>query len=414
LNIVQLLGILIEQCSQNKQEFTPMSIKSQINQNRPNMLSRRKLLALGGALALGVASTKVWPAEGIFNACLADGLPNDVRDHEIFRAAWEGINPAQYWDCHAHLIGIGDSNSGTWVNPNMRSFWHPIQRAQFSFYLNAACANKDGSVDEQVVARLRLLLSEFPVGAKSMLLAFDYYHDQNGNADTRKSTFHTPNAYASKLAQLFPDRFEWIASIHPYRKDAVSALTDAIAHGARAIKWLPPAMGIDPSSPKCDAFYAVLAQHGVPLLSHAGHEHAVDAADLQHLGNPLLLRRPLEAGVRVIIAHCASVGSGMDIDKGPNGPETPNIDLFARLMAEQRYENKLFSDISAITQINRDDATLRRIFSERDWHPRLLNGSDYPLPGVVPLFSLRGFVKKGYLIESEAKVLTKIREHNAL
>ena len=34
-------------------------------------------------------------------------------------------------------------------------------------------------------------------------------------------------------------------SIHPYRPDAVAALEQAKADGARAVKWLPPAMGID-------------------------------------------------------------------------------------------------------------------------------------------------------------------------
>ena len=194
----------------------------------------------------------------------------------------------------------------------------------------------------------------------------------------------------------------------------MEVLNDAIKRGARALKWLPPAMGIDPSSPRCDAFYATLARHNIPLLSHAGHEHAVDAAELQRLGNPLLLRRALDHGVRVIIAHCASLGNSTDLDKGPNGPQTPNIELFTRLMGEQRYEQHVFADISAITQMNRSDATLRRIFTERDWHPRLLNGSDYPLPGIVPLISLRGFVRKGYLSRADADVLSKIRSHNAL
>lgn len=377
-------------------------------------LSRRQFISLGGALALGYTATRVWPADGILNPCLAEELPDALRNHELVRAAWEGIDPAQYWDCHTHLVGIGDGNYGTWINPNLRSLQHPIQRAQFEFYLNAACATQDLHVDDQFVARLRHLLGDFPAGAKSMLLAFDYYHDETGRPVPQRSTFHTPNEYAAQLAKLVPGRFEWIASIHPYRPDAVEALTNAIAHGARAVKWLPPAMGIDPSSPRCDAFYETLARHNIPLLSHAGHEHAVDAAELQRLGNPLLLRRALDHGVRVILAHCASIGAGADLDQGPNGPQTPNIELFARLMRETRYENHLFADISAITQMNRSDATLRRIFTERDWHPRLVNGSDYPLPGIVPLFSLRGFVRSGYLARAEADVLSKIREYNPL
>ena len=378
------------------------------------MINRRKFLTLGGTLALSCATQRAGAADLLFNSCLPGGLPDALRNHELVRAAWDGIDPAQYWDCHTHLLGVGDANDGTWINPHLRSLLHPVKRTQFAFYLNAACVTQDQNIDEQFVARLRMQLEELPTGAKAMLLAFDYYHDEDGRPDLQRSTFHTPNEYAAQLAQRIPERFEWIASIHPYRPDAVEALNAAIARGARAVKWLPPAMAIDPSSPRCDAFYATLARHHIPLLTHAGHEHAVDAAELQRLGNPLLLRRALDHGVRVIIAHCASLGENADLDRGPAGPQVPNIELFARLMRESRYEKHLFGDISAITQINRSDTTLRRIFTERDWHPRLVNGSDYPLPGIVPLFWLRGFVRKGYLARADADVLSQIRSHNAL
>lgn len=385
------------------------------NQTPGLKMSRRKFLMGTAALTLGYAATRAWPNDGLLNACLANDIPDSLLNHELVKAAWEGIDATQFWDCHTHLVGIGDGvGTGTWVNPNLRSIMHPFQRIQFAFYLNASCANQERDVDSQFVARLRLLLNEFPAGAKAMLLAFDYYHDQDGLPDKTRSTFHTPNTYAAKLAHAFPERFEWIASIHPYQTDALEELKSAIAHGARAVKWLPPAMGIDPASPRCDAFYEMLAHHNIPLLTHAGHEHAVDAAQLQELGNPLLLRRALDHGVRVILAHCASLGTSVDRDKGSHGPQTANIDLFARLMLEPRYEHLLFADISAITQMNRNDATLRRIFHESNWHPRLLNGSDYPLPGIVPLFSLSRFVDRGYLSSSKATVLSKIREYNPL
>src|SRR4029453_8743949 len=86
-----------------------------------------------------------------------------------------------------------------------------------------------------------------------------------------------PDQYAAAVAQRFPHRFEWAASIHPYRRDAVDALATARSRGARAVKWLPNSMGIDPASPRCDTFYAALAQTGVPLLTHAGHEGTVDS-----------------------------------------------------------------------------------------------------------------------------------------
>ena len=104
------------------------------------------------------------------------------------------------------------------------------------------------------------------------------------------------------------------------------------------------------------------------------------------LGNPLRLRRPLDAGVRVVVAHCASLGTGHDLDRD-GAPAVPNFDLFARLMDEPRYARNLAGDISAVTQGNRMDV-VATLLARRDWHARLLNGSDYPLPGVLPLVSL--------------------------
>ena len=49
-----------------------------------------------------------------------------------------------------------------------------------------------------------------------------------------------------------------------------------------------------------------------------------------------------------------------------------------------------------------------------DWHGRLLNGSDYPLPGVFPLFSMTAMVERGYIDETQAKTIRAIRPHNPL
>jgi mannonate dehydratase len=57
---------------------------------------------------------------------------------------------------------------------------------------------------------------------------------------------------------------------------------------------------------------------------------------------------------------------------------------------------------------------LRVLLEHQEWHSRLLNGSDYPLPAVMPLFSLVGMVGAGYLGEAEAEVLSAIRRYNPL
>jgi mannonate dehydratase len=377
-------------------------------------LTRRKAILGIAGMGLAGLAYRYWPEDGFSNPCPLDPLPKELLAHDLVQAAWQGIDPARFRDVHVHLIGTGDSGSGMWVNPDMQSLAHPIQWLQRAFYLNASCTPDNGRSDLAYVERLYWLLEQLPAGAKSLLLAFDWFHDERGRRVPEASAFHTPNAWAASLASKYPERFEWIASIHPYRRDAVELLRKAARNGARAVKWLPPAQGMDPASPLCDSFYEAAVELDIPLLVHAGAELAVHGGNTEDFGNPLRLRRPLEHGVRVIVAHCASLGSGPDLDIGPRGPSVPSFELFSRMMDEPRYEGLLFGEISAVTQINRVGNGLKALIRRDDWHPRLLNGSDYPLPGILPLFSLQQLERRGYIQPAEARALSAIRKYNPL
>ncbi len=247
-----------------------------------------------------------------------------------------------------------------------------------------------------------------------MLLAFDYHYDEQGQRRPDLSTFSVSNEYTQAVAARH-ERLEWICSVHPYREDALDALRWSAARGARAVKWLPPAMGMDPSSPRCDPFFELMKELGIPLLSHAGDEFAVRASGHQNLGNPLLLRRALDHGVRVIVAHCASQGVGQDFrQRGKPKSEVSNFSLLMDMMRDPAYENLLYGDISATTQINRAPEALRALLAADDIHDRLLNGSDYPLPGIVPLFSDRQLVKLGLIDPEVAPVVFELQNHNPL
>jgi predicted TIM-barrel fold metal-dependent hydrolase len=376
--------------------------------------TRRRILYTGCVAALGAAGAwRYWPEQGIVNPCRA-ALPPHLANHELVQAAWSGIDAQRVWDSHAHLVGTGDGGSGIWINPEMGSLLHPLQYAQRLFFLNAGCAHDaPGSADESFVERMRNLLDGMRPGAKLVLLAFDYAYRDDGTIAREDSSFYTPNDYAQRVARAFPGQFEWAASIHPYRKDALAALEHAGRNGARAVKWLPAAMGIDPASPRCDGFYAALAKLDMPLVSHAGMERAVIAAR-QGLGNPLKLRRALEHGVRVVVAHCASMGEDRDLDRGETGPLVDSFSLFARLMDDPRFEGRVFGDLSAMTQLNRAGGALARVIERGDWHARLLNGSDYPLPGIMPLYSVDYMVEMKYITPAMAPVLSEIRQHNPL
>jgi mannonate dehydratase len=380
-------------------------------------LNRRRFLygaAAVAAGAAGLAAWRYWPEQGLWNPCLAR-LPRRLAEHDLVRAAWDGLDPLKIWDSHAHLIGSGDSGSGITVNPRMESLLSPVEYARRLFFLNAGCAHEaPGSVDRAYVERMHNLLDGMRPGVKLLLFAFERAYGEDGRPDPERTSFYVPDAYARDMAREHPRYFEWAASIHPYREDCVEALERATRDGARAVKWLPAAMGIDPASPRCDRFYHALARLDVPLISHAGLERAVLGGYTQDYGNPLRLRRALAIGVRVVVAHCASMGEDRDLDRGPDGPSVDSFELFARMMDEPRHERRLFADISAMTQVNRAGPALARVIERTDWHSRLLNGSDYPLPGVMPIFSVDYLVSLGLMREQAAPVLKEIRAHNPL
>lgn len=367
-------------------------------------------------MAGGLGYWRYWPEDGLWNPCLPGPLPRALVNHNLVRDAFKGIDAARLWDVHVHLVGTGDfvRNGEVWVNPKMSSWAHPLLKTQLSFYLNGSCVREAETVDRSYITRLSGLMNDFPLGARCMLMAFDHRYNGKGEIDMENTPFHIANRYAAQTAHARPERFEWIASVNPHRDDAVAELDKAVVSGARAVKWLPQAMGIDPASPRCDAFYAALVKHNIPLLSHAGREQAVESKEDADFGNPLKLRRPLEKGVRVIVAHCASLGEYPDTDAGKKGSTATGFELFSRMMSEQQHQSRLMGDISGVLLINRVGTPLERIVRNTHWHSRLLNGSDYPLPGVLPVTAVKDMVSRRYLTAAQAELLILLRRYNPL
>jgi mannonate dehydratase len=119
--------------------------------------------------------------------------------------------------------------------------------------------------------------------------------------------------------------------------------------------------------------------------------------------------------VRVLAAHCASLGVDADLDAAEaERGELASFDLFLRLMGERQYEGRLFGEISALTQLNRSGRPLRELLAAQELHPRLVNGSDYPLPAVDPLVSTRSLVGRGLLDAAERGPLNEVFRANPL
>jgi len=331
---------------------------------------------------------------------------------DLIKRAFEDIDPARLLDYHTHVAGIGTGGSGAFINPKMRTWRHPFHRIKFKVYVSAGGVADETKADTQIVERLTRLISNIEGHGKHCLLAFDKNYHRDGSANLAKTEFYVPNDHVFAVARAHPDFFEPVISVNPYRPDALEELERGKKHGARIVKWLPNAMGIDPSDELCDPFYQRMKQLGLVLLSHGGEEKAVEAEEDQKLGNPLLLRRALEHSVKVIVAHCAGLGDNEDLDD-PQRRRLSNFELFLRLMSEKPYAGLLFADISAMTQYNRAGA-LRTILAREDLHERLVNGSDYPLPAINILIRTGGLVKQGYITAEERTWLNEIYDYNPL
>jgi len=340
-------------------------------------MTRRRWLGLAGAGVLGLLGLRF----------VVPPLMRSRASRKLSAAAaafaercFEGIDRSRQWDMHAHLIGIGAGGTGCRIDPSMLSHLHPVKRLQFDVYKAGAGIDDPETADADFVVRLLTLHRGMNPQGKLLLLAMDHYVTADGKERTDLSPLFVPNEYALQLAAEHPE-FEACASIHPYRADCVDRLDAVAASGARAIKWIPNSMGIDPASPLCDRFYRRLAELGLPLLTHGGKEYAVDARRHQEFGNPQRLRRALDAGVRVIVAHCAAMGWFHDLDtRGKR--KVASFDLFMRMFTDKQYAPNLFGDISTLAHVHHGPRPLARLLKARELHTRLLYGTDYPLPAL--------------------------------
>jgi predicted TIM-barrel fold metal-dependent hydrolase len=345
--------------------------------------------------------------------------PSQLKDRlspkasDLVKKSFEDLDDARLLDYHTHIAGVGSRGTGAFVNPKMRTWAHPLHRLKFEVYLSAAGVEEEEDADDRFVSRLTDLVRHTGRRSRHRILAFDKNYLPDGTANLEKTEFYVPNEYIFSLAETHADIFEPVISVNPYRADACAELERWAARGARCVKWLPNAMGIDPSDERCDPFYRKMKHLGLVLLSHGGEERAVEAEEDQRFGNPLLLRRPLEHGVKTIVAHCAGLGTSVDLED-PARKHVSNFRLFLRLMEDKRYDGLVFGDISAMTQVNRIGEPLSTILAREDLHARLVNGSDYPLPAVNALIRTRPLVRVGYLDANEREPLRELYGFNPL
>jgi len=324
---------------------------------------------------------------------------------QLIDQAFEDIPINELRDHHVHMIG-------TSINPRLLTWAHPIEYIKTKVYLSASKVDNFKNAKKQYIQRLVELIRSIPNHGKYYILAFDHYYHKDGTLDLHKSAFYTSNQYVFELSQEYPDIFIPVMSVHPYRKDALTEVQKWADKGVRWIKWLPNAQGMDASDPQNDRYYQLMKKHNLILLTHVGKEQAIDANEGQALGNPLLFKRPLDMGITIVMAHCGSLGENKDFEN--NNITTPSFELFMRMMKNPKYDGLLYGDISAITQFNRLPSPLLTLLKHKEIHHRLINGSDYPLPGINMIIQTKSLVKYGFITEQERLALNEIYHYNPL
>jgi len=344
-----------------------------------------------------------------------EDLETQISDsaRSLIEKSFADLEGYELLDYHTHILGLGTGCEGCFVHPASYDFFSPMRRLRFNIYMNASGINSPERTDQEYLDRLVRLIRGTKYPMKSAILAFDKHYNLDGSENLEKTEFYVPNSYVYKLSKKYPDIFIPVISVHPYRVDAIEELDRWGRKGARIVKWLPNAMGIDPSHPRTIDFYRTMKRYEMILLSHAGDEKAVHAEDDQKLGNPLLLRTPLNHGVKVIMAHNASLGTCDDLDN-PGNRKVPCFDLFLKMMEEERYEGLLYGEISAMLQYNRMPVPMQEILRRPELHARLVNGTDYPLVAVNVLIRTSELAEDGFITEQEREDLNEIYNFNPL
>lgn len=265
-------------------------------------------------------------------------------------------------DCHVHIVGNGSAGSGCRIF--VRKVQHKILVRVMLGSLGLPPDLLDGDLDRVYAGLLLRWVRESSLD-RIVILAMDYVHDEDGTRREDLGSFYVPNDYVLQLARENPAEFIPAVSIHPARADALDELDKCIAGGARVMKILPNCHNINCSDRRYEKFWRKMADARMPLLAHTGGELSLPVINKAY-ADPAVLTLPLECGVPVIAAHCATSSHPFDADYS---------EKFLGML--KKFPN-LYGDSSALNTPFRSKHYRRLIDS--GLAERIIHGSDIPIP----------------------------------
>lgn len=289
------------------------------------------------------------------------GAPNSssARDGVGFGRSGLETGAPRPIDAHVHIVGNGLRGSGCWLKTDVFHrplYWFMLRHIGVEVSLNAP------EFDDAYTHHLARLVQESSLSA-AIILAQDEVYQTNG-AKMNFGSFYVPNEYILKLAREHAE-FLPAVSIHPARPDALDELERCLEAGAVMLKLLPNCHNVDCRDARYKRFWERMAEAKLPLLAHTGGEHTVAVFD-KKFSDPRILRCPLECGVTVIAAHCATKSGLTDPDY---------FGAFSEMLAEHP---NLYGDTSAFNVPIRGRHI--RACVRDPLASRLIHGSDYPVP----------------------------------
>jgi len=296
---------------------------------------------------------------------------------------------------HIHVVGRG--NDIDQVNDNV--FFYPednntlLTRVLYKLVektLGEVGADFDQSGTIDTSEYLNLIYKSLGTSKEIqgvVLLGLDgLYGPRSGKLDKKRTDLWVSNRFLAKKVKELNDqlmkendpqkrekRFYWGASVSPNRKDWRKEMEFIVSDpNAVLMKLIPSVQHINLRDPKHKSYYEFLAKNRMPLLCHVGPEYSfpegIREKERDHFR---FLDKPLECGVTVIAAHCAT--PVFPFDKN----ETKEFYAFMK-SANSGSKVQLWGDTSAFSLLTRIPI-LEEILETfpPEW---LVHGSDFPIP----------------------------------
>jgi uncharacterized protein len=299
-------------------------------------------------------------------------------------------------DMHCHVAGNGsdinnvDNDVYCYAEDNQLWFTRILYNMlEDDLEKMEADLNRDGIISTQEYFDLiyRLFSSSKEIDGIVLLALDAVYSPKTGILDEKKTDLWVSNKFLSQKikdlnsrlqSESDPEkrkkRFFFGASVSPNRKDWKSELEYVMNQTeAVLIKLIPSVQHIKLKDERHKDFYNALTENSMPLLCHVGPEYSFpEGIREKELDNFRYLEKPIECGVTVIAAHCAT-------------PVFPIVDKnmikeFYSFMKSANSGGKvrLWADTSALSLSTR----LPFIPEIVDTFPSewLVHGSDFPIP----------------------------------